>query len=157
MAGRSNEIKINIFLQISNVILEILHMAHAIQFSEAAFIALHGMVIVAKSDELVNVVQIADRLGSSRHHVAKIMQRLVKDGFLNSHRGPNGGFTLKVPPDQISLLELYESIEGRIVIGKCPLDNPVCPFDKCIFNNVTSKLTQDFVDYMRSQTLNSFI
>ncbi len=36
-------------------------MAHIIQFSEAAFIALHGMVIVAKSEkkELVNVLQIA--------------------------------------------------------------------------------------------------
>jgi len=132
-------------------------MAHVIQFSEAAFIALHGMVIVAKADELVNVVQISERLDSSKHHVAKVMQRLVKDGYLYSHRGPTGGFALKVPPEQITLLELYESIEGKIVIGECPMDNPVCPFGKCIFNNVTSKLTKDFVDYMKSQTLKDFL
>lgn len=132
-------------------------MAHVIQFSEAAFIALHGMVIVAKSDELVNVIKISDRLNSSKHHVAKVMQRLVKDGYLYSHRGPTGGFTLKIPADKITLLELYESIEGKIEIGECPMDNPVCPFGKCIFNNVTSKLTRDFVDYMKSQTLKDFI
>lgn len=132
-------------------------MAHVIQFSEAAFIALHGMVIVAKSDELVNVVQISERLDSSKHHVAKVMQRLVKDGYLYSHRGPTGGFALKLPADQITLLELYESIEGKIIIGECPMDNPVCPFGKCIFNNVTSKLTKDFVDYMKSQTLKDFL
>lgn len=132
-------------------------MAHVIQFSEAAFIALHGMVIVAQSDELVNVIKISDRLNSSKHHVAKVMQRLVKDGYLYSHRGPTGGFTLKIPAEQITLLELYESIEGKIEIGECPMDNPVCPFGKCIFNNVTSKLTKDFVDYMKSQTLKDFL
>ena len=132
-------------------------MAHVIQFSEAAFIALHGMVIVANSDELVNVVKISERLNSSKHHVAKVMQRLVKDGYLHSHRGPTGGFALKMPADKITLLELYESIEGKIEIGDCPMDNPVCPFGKCIFNNVTSKLTRDFVEYMQSQTLKDFL
>lgn len=132
-------------------------MAHVIQFSEAAFIALHGMVIVAKSKELVNVVRISEQLNSSKHHVAKVMQRLVKDGYLTSHRGPTGGFTLKVAPETITLLELYESIEGKIEIGECPMDNPVCPFGKCIFNNVTNKLTQEFVDYMKSQTLRDYL
>ena len=132
-------------------------MAHVIQFSEAAFIALHSMVIVAKSEELVNVVRITERLNSSRHHVAKVMQRLVKDGYLHSHRGPTGGFALKMPADQITLLALYESIEGKIEIGTCPMDNPVCPFDHCIFDNVTSKLTKDFVNYMKSRTLQDYL
>jgi Rrf2 family protein len=134
-------------------------MAHVIQFSEAAFIALHGMVIVAQSEkkELVNVVEIADRLNSSKHHVAKVMQRLVKDGYLNSHRGPTGGFTMKKRAEDISLLELYESIEGKIDIGKCPQDRQVCSFEKCIFNNVTMKMTEDFVDYMKKEKLSDFI
>jgi Rrf2 family protein len=134
-------------------------MAHVIQFSEAAFIALHGMVIVAQSEkkELVNVVQVADRLNSSKHHVAKVMQRLVKDGFLNSHRGPAGGFTMKKRAKDISLLEIYESIEGKIDINKCPRDHPVCKFDKCIFNNVTMKMTKDFMEYMRDEKLSGFI
>ncbi|MFU8843512.1 MAG: RrF2 family transcriptional regulator [Bacteroidales bacterium] len=132
-------------------------MGHVIQFSEAAFIALHGMVIVAKSEGLTNVITIAGQLDSSRHHVAKVMQRLVKDGFLHSHRGPNGGFVLKKSPEQITLLDIYESVEGKIEIGDCPLDNPICPFDKCIFNNVTKKLTQEFVNHMKGETLNKFL
>ena len=134
-------------------------MAHVIQFSEAAFIALHGMVLVAqaKNGELVNVIQISDRLNSSKHHVAKVMQRMVKEGYLNSHRGPSGGFTLKMPAGDIKLLDLYESIEGKIEIGDCPLDHPICIFDKCIFNNITKKMTEEFVDYMKNQTLDNFI
>lgn len=132
-------------------------MAHVIQFSEASFIALHGMVIVAKNEGLTNVLQISERLNSSKHHVAKVMQRLVKDGFLTSHRGPTGGFILKKKPELITLLELYESIEGKIEIGECPMDNPICPFGKCIFNSVTKKMTEEFVEYMQGQTLKEFI
>jgi len=132
-------------------------MAHVVNFSEAAFIALHGMVLVARSDELINVVKISESLNSSRHHVAKVMQRLVKDGFIFSHRGPTGGFTMKKDPAEISLLDLYESIEGKIDIGDCPLDHPVCPFDKCIFNNVTRKMTEEFVAYMKQETLDKYI
>ena len=134
-------------------------MAHVIQFSEAAFIALHGMVLVAqaKNGELVNVIQISERLNSSKHHVAKVMQRMVKEGYLNSHRGPSGGFTLKMPAEDIKLLDLYESIEGKIEIGDCPLDHPICKFDKCIFNNITKKMTEEFVEYMKNETLDNFI
>jgi len=134
-------------------------MAHVIQFSEAAFIALHGMVLVAqaKNEELVNVIQISERLNSSKHHVAKVMQRMVKDGYLNSHRGPSGGFTLKMPAEDIKLLDLYESIEGKIEIGDCPLDHPICKFDKCIFNNITKKMTEEFVEYMKNESLANFI
>jgi Rrf2 family protein len=132
-------------------------MGHVIQFSEAAFIALHGMIIIARSEEMTNVHTISERLNSSRHHVAKVMQRLAKDGFLHSFRGPSGGFVLNKPAEDISLLELYESVEGRIIIGNCPLDNPVCPFDKCIFNNVTRKMTEEFVNYMKGETLDKFL
>jgi Rrf2 family protein len=132
-------------------------MAHVINFSEASFIALHGMVIIAESEDMVNVVEIADRLKSSKHHVAKVMQRLVKDGYLNSHRGPSGGFTLKKKPEKITFLEVYECIEGKIEIGDCPLDRPICPFHKCIFNNVTKKMTEEFVSYMEGETLGKYV
>ena len=64
---------------------------------------------------------------------------------------------MKKDPAEISLLDLYESIEGKIDIGDCPLDHPVCPFDKCIFNNVTRKMTEEFVAYMKQETLDKYI
>lgn len=132
-------------------------MAKIVTLTEAASIALHGMIIVAKSEAMVNVVQIAEFTGSSKHHVAKIFQRLVKDNFLNSHRGPTGGFTLKKKPIDITLLDLYESIEGKIEVKKCPHDKAVCPFDLCIMENVTKKMTSDFRDHLISHTLADYI
>ena len=132
-------------------------MSKVVSLSEAASIALHGMILVAREKKGINVSKIAESTSTSRHHVAKVMQRLVKAGYLDSHRGPNGGFVLRQEPKEINFLELYETIEGKIEINTCPMDKPVCPFDKCILNNVTSTMAKDFKEYLHSQTLDQYL
>lgn len=132
-------------------------MSRILTLSEAASIAIHGIILVARSDKLVNVNHIAELTSSSRHHVAKVFQRLVKEGFVNSNRGPSGGFSLKKNPADISFLDVYEAIEGRIEITKCPLDKPICPFNKCIFKNVIRDITLDFRKYLEEQTLDQYL
>lgn len=132
-------------------------MSKVFTLSEAASIALHGMIILAQSKKLINVAQIADATGSSKHHVAKVFQRLVKENYIKSHRGPSGGFKMKNKPENITLLGIYESIEGKIEINKCQIDKPICPFEKCILNGITTDLTVHFRDYLKNQTLDKFI
>ena len=132
-------------------------MAKVVTLSEAASIGLHGMILVAQAKCITNVSAISEATQSSRHHVAKVMQRLVKDDLLVSLRGPNGGFNLKKDPKEITLLDIYESIEGKIEITKCPLDKPVCPFEKCILENVAQKMTREFKDYLLGHTLESYM
>jgi len=132
-------------------------MSKIVTLSEAASIALHGIILVAKAEKLINVVKIAEMTGSSKHHVAKVFQRLVKDNFIESHRGPSGGFAMKRAPEDISLLEIYESIEGKIAINECPMDKPICPFDKCILNTVTKDMTIQYRDYLKGQTLDKYL
>ncbi len=115
------------------------------------------MVLIAKSSDMLNVTQISEATGSSRHHVAKVLQRLVKDNFLISNRGPSGGFGLKKPADQITLLQIYESIDGIITVTKCAMENPICPFDQCLMDNIVGKLTIEIRDYLRKQTLLSYL
>lgn len=132
-------------------------MSKIISLSEAASIGIHGIVLIARSESLMNVQHIADATGSSRHHVAKIMQRLVKDGYLTSSRGPSGGFSLKKPASEINLLQIYESIEGKVENPTCPVDNAICPFDKCLMGGVVNTLTDDFRNYLQSQTIDKYI
>ncbi|MEA5111580.1 HTH-type transcriptional repressor NsrR [bioreactor metagenome] len=132
-------------------------MSKVITISEAASIAIHSMVLIAGAHDHLNVTQIAERMGSSRHHVAKILQRLVKEGYLRSNRGPAGGFTLNKPAGDVSLLEIYETIEGKLSETSCPLDHPVCPFDKCLMGNIVTKMTREFRKYMEEQKLSDYI
>ena len=132
-------------------------MPKIITISEAASIAIHGMVLVARSGGMINVQHIATATQSSRHHVAKVFQRLVKENLVVSHRGPNGGFTIKKDPSGISLLNIYEAIEGEIEIGDCPLERPICPFNKCLMGNVISEMTRGYIDYLSKQTLDQYL
>lgn len=132
-------------------------MARFFFLSEAASIGLHGMILIARSENGMNAQEIADVLGSSRHHVAKVLQRLAKVGFLSSTRGPNGGFVLRKSPSRISLLQIYEAIEGEIAIVDCPIEKPVCAFEKCIFNNVTKTMTEQFRNFLKKQSLQEYL
>jgi Rrf2 family protein len=132
-------------------------MSKVFSLSEAGSIAIHSMVLIAQANSKLNVVKISERTGSSKHHVAKVLQRLVKDDFLLSNRGPHGGFELKRPAEEINLLDVYESIEGKIEIAECPLNNMICAFDKCILGNIISDMTRNFQSYMKNQKLSEYI
>lgn len=132
-------------------------MANVFSLSEAASIALHGVILIAQEKEGLNVIKIAERTDTSKHHVAKVMQRLVKAGYLYSQRGPSGGFILRRNAKDINFLEIYEVIEGPIEVNDCPMDKQICPFDKCIMNNVTSKMTLEFKDFLSNQTIDKYV
>jgi len=132
-------------------------MAKVFTLSEAASIALHGVILIAREKTGLNVLKIAERTDTSKHHVAKVMQRLVKAGYLTSQRGPSGGFVLKRHPTDINFLELYEAIEGPIEVSVCPMDKQICPFDKCLMDNVTNKMTLDFKKYLQDQTVEKYL
>lgn len=128
-------------------------MAKVVHISEAASLAVHGMVLIAGSSEILNVNQIADITHSSRNHLAKVMQILVKNGYLDSVRGPKGGFTLKGDPKKINLLEIYELIEGNLEEHHCGIETQKCPFDICVFGGLADKFSADFIEYLRNKTL----
>ena len=132
-------------------------MSKVVSLSEASSLAIHAMVMIAQSKKMINVNVIADATGASRNHLAKVMQRLVKGGLVKSTRGPAGGFLLNKPSNSITLLNIYEAIEGAIDHAGCPLERPICPFNKCLMRNLVYKVTDEIKDYFSSQTLDSFI
>jgi Rrf2 family protein len=125
--------------------------------SEAASIAIHGMVLIARSEKGLNVMRVAEMTGFSKNHIAKVLQRLVKNDLLKSVRGPAGGFTMRKAPGDITLLEIYESIEGSLDITDCPLSNDICNFDKCVMGNVVNKMTLEFKKFLQNQTLKNYL
>ncbi len=133
-------------------------MSKIVSLSEAASIALHSMILIGRSNgNSVNVDKIAQVTESSRHHVAKVMQRLAKENYVGSFRGPNGGFFLIKKPEDITLLEIYEAIEGKVVATECPMDKQVCNFNQCFFNNLTYDMTMQFKKYMMEHSLSNYL
>ena len=132
-------------------------MARVIQFSEAASLAIHAMVLIGRSKQMINVNIIAESTCASKNHLAKVMQRLVKDGFVKSTRGPSGGFVMNRKTDEITLLDIYQTMEGNISTVGCPMDRPICAFDQCLMGGIIHKLSLEFKDYLQSKKLSDYL
>lgn len=133
-------------------------MASIFNISEMVSLALHSIVIIAIHDgQLVNVKSIAKKIGASEAHLAKVLQQLVKGGYINSVRGPKGGFALAKSPEDISLLAIYELFEGPIEIGGCPMNSQICAFKSCILGEVPQKFNQEFLNYMTNHKVSDFL
>lgn len=129
-------------------------MSGILQISEAASLALHSMALLAKADHLLTTNAIADATNASQAHLSKVLQRLSKAELVSSVRGPSGGFCLARPADTITLLEIYETIEGHLEFSGCLLrDNETCLYERCMFNGLLEELTIQFRDYLASHTL----
>ena len=132
-------------------------MSKVINFSDAASIGIHSLIVISKSENPLNAIKLSEKIGYSKHHIGKVMQRLVKDGFLKSYRGPTRGFKMKKNPQDIRIYDIYRSLEGEVDMGECPHDVHICPVDKCIRNELIVKLSQEFVTYLQSRTLQGYI
>jgi len=56
----------------------------------------------------------------------KVLKPLVSAQVLHSVKGPNGGYRLARPANEISVLEILEAVEGPIR-GHAPTDDPANP------------------------------
>lgn len=124
-----------------------------INISEASSIAIHSLSLVAKIDKSINATQIASFTGFSKNHLSKVLQLLVKQGYLISSRGPKGGFKLAKKASQISLLEIYELIEGKSAEEYCIDHSPICPFQDCIYGDIIQEISEFFIKSFGNRTI----
>jgi Rrf2 family protein len=95
------------------------------------YIALH-----ANENRAVGLKEISNSQEIPLHFLSKILQTLVKNNILTSTKGPHGGFSLKIPADKFSLLEIVKIIDGTDIFERCGIGLKVCSDTKpCPIHN----------------------
>jgi Rrf2 family protein len=129
-------------------------MANILKFSDAATLALHTMAFLARSPRrTVTVREIAKFLGASQAHLSKVLQRLAKTGLVKSLRGPAGGFELARPADKVTLLAVFETIEGPLDVNPCLLGERKCKGNGCILGDLPQKVNRRIKEYLSNTRL----
>lgn len=124
-----------------------------VNISEAANLGLHSMILMAADPEkALRVNQAAEVLPVSENHLAKVMQRLVHAGLITSTRGPQGGFKLAKPPAEITLLEIFEALEGALEVHACLLGLPKCT-GHCVLGDFVVSTNEQFRTKLASTRL----
>ena len=87
------------------------------------------------SDEPVSPRRIAAELELSPTYLAKVAGSLVKADILRSRRGSKGGVNLRRAPADITLLQIVEAFQGKLLANYCEetgMMRRVCAFHRAM-------------------------
>lgn len=102
--------------------------------------------------------EIAERQSVSDSYLENILISLRSQGLVRTVRGANGGFTLTRSPERITLLDLFEALEGDLNPVACAGDGDACERSTdCVMRPVYEKLKKAQCDVLSSVTLKDLV
>lgn len=136
-------------------------------FSKTCEYALRALIYITqqtKDGGRIGIKDIAAGIDSPEYFIAKILQDLSRKGFVQSAKGPTGGFYLDNISLNRSLAEIVKEMDGDKIFSGCALglkecsETHPCPVHsefKHIRNNLQKMLNDmkigDFVDQLDAQ------
>ena len=99
-------------------------------FSKACEYGIKATIYIAVKSmrrERVSLKEIAEEVDSPVAFTAKILQSLAKNGIIDSHKGPTGGFQIEEAKiDTIKLHDIVHAIDGDKIFSGCGLGLEQC-------------------------------
>ena len=107
-----------------------------LRLSKKADYALMAMKHLARKTDSASAStsarEIAEQYDIPIELMAKVLQRLARNGLLTSHQGTRGGYTLSRPTASISVADIIQAIDGPLTVTACSTDDEQCEqFLKC--------------------------
>ncbi len=129
-------------------------MRNLLRISDAAVLGIHALAVLGRQEAPVSASRMAAAMGVSEAHLSKVLQRLVRVGMVTSVRGPRGGFLVAREPGEISLLEIFTTIDGPVEEETCFLGTPVCETpDECPVRGLSAQVRELVVGQLGGLTL----
>jgi len=95
--------------------------------------------------------QIADEQHIPPSFLAKIISQLSVAGLLHTSRGARGGVSLARGPENISLLDVVEAIDGPIMLNECVTDSGACTFSQdCPMRPIWCEAQKDLIERLKN-------
>lgn len=100
------------------------------QITRQADYALRAMIFLARlgQNQRAATSQIAEAQRIPPSFLAKIISQLSIAGLIHTSRGARGGVSLAHAPQDITVLQVVEAIDGPIYLNDCMGDPNICPF-----------------------------
>ncbi len=116
------------------------------------------LYLARDEDQVTSVSEVARRMHIPKTFLAKILQRLVRAGLVESIRGMNGGFRLAKKPSAISLLDIMAAIQGPAGINVCAVESKKCRLSTtCAVHPVWVELRREVDKRLREKTIAQLI
>ena len=121
-------------------------------FSDYAFRVL--MYLSVTRDRRCTIREISDAYGISRAHLMKVVNLLTREGFITAQRGPSGGLTMAIPPEQIRLGDVIRKTEDDLGLVECFRPENTCRLTpSCALAPALSRAMHAFLTELDKQTI----
>jgi Rrf2 family protein len=128
-------------------------MDRIINVSDRVNAAIHALALAAGSEGRVTAAAAAGDLGVSPSYFAKVLQILVREGFLVSSRGAAGGFELARKAGDIRCLEVLEAVDGPLPERDCLFAKSVCARKACTLKTACARATKALREALESTSI----
>lgn len=109
-------------------------------------------------DRLVTIAEIAERFAISRTHLMKVVNQLVREGFLEGQRGKGGGLRLAMQPDQIRVGDVLRTMESDMKLVECFDKKGTCLVDRgCRLKRALSEALDAFLAVLDRYSLKDLL
>ncbi|MCL4216637.1 MAG: Rrf2 family transcriptional regulator [Candidatus Hydrogenedentes bacterium] len=96
--------------------------------------------------------------GIPEPYTRKVLQSLVRGGFLDAERGPGGGYSLTRGPEKVSILEVVKAVDGGTAFDNCIMGFPKCGSDNpCPLHDTWTGVKERLVGDLEKLTLRDAI
>jgi Rrf2 family protein len=110
--------------------------------------------LAAESGNSLSASRLAKECSVSTQLTSKLLQKLASAGIVKSAMGPRGGYRLAKAPEDISMNDIVETIQGRININACFGEKHNCPLRKnCPLRGKLAELQHEIDRYFAETTL----
>lgn len=105
----------------------------------------------------VGIKEIAIHINSPEPFLAKILQRLSREGLIQSAKGPNGGFYFDIDSLNRPLADIVVAVEGNDVFTGCGLGLTYCSeTNPCPLHEDFKKIRNQLSQMLRATTIGKF-
>lgn len=125
-------------------------------YSRSCEYAIRALMHLAQVPEgkYVMVKQIAAQENIPGHFLAKVLQQLARKGLLRSSKGPTGGFALRAPASEITLVQIVEALDGLSEYQRCVSGLSECTDDMpCGMHESWKQLRSRIMEYLEQTTI----
>jgi Rrf2 family protein len=130
------------------------------RLTRAAEYAIRCILYLANRGQgvLTSRKDIAENAEIPPHFLAKIAQDLAKARLVDIRQGARGGFSLAKAPQDITLLEVVETMIGEIYLNDCVAKPSSCNvLDACAVHRVWIKARVQLRETLREATFDQLI
>lgn len=121
--------------------------------TDYGLIALKHIASLPEGD-LANAREIAAHFNLPPNLLAKILQNLSQSGIIEATKGSGGGYRMLKDPHDVTLAQIFESIEGPVHMVMCTSNDGCCSIeDRCTVKNGLTNLERRFYEFFDAVTL----